>query len=55
MPQSKLSVDGYRSNLKFITGRWVNVKKRVHIDDVFATGLSAVEKFVIGPGSDSRS
>lgn len=53
IPQSKLSVDGYSSNLKLKTGKYVNVKKRVHIDVDLAMGLSAVEKSVIGPGIDN--
>lgn len=53
IPQSKLSVDGYRSSLKLKTGKYVKVKKRVHMDVDLATGLSAVEKSVIGPGIDN--
>lgn len=53
MPQSKLSCDGYKSNLKLTTGKWVNVKNRVQIEFDFATGLSAVENSTIGPGSSS--
>lgn len=54
MPQSKLSRNGYTSSLKLNTGRYENVKKRVHIDGFLAVGLSADENEVCGVGSDRR-
>lgn len=55
MPQSKLNVDGNNNNLKLNTGKYRNVKKRDHVDDAFAIGLSAVENSVVCPGSDRRN